>query len=102
MRLNLIDRIVLAIAPRRGRDRMLARFQADNLQRAAMQYDGASAGRGSYGWRSIGTDANAEIHSQGYKLREIAHDMVRNNPYAARGVQIISEGVVGALSLIHI
>ncbi len=96
MRLNLIDKIVLAIAPRRGRDRMLARFQAENLQRASMQYDGASASRGAYGWRSIGTDANAEIHSQGYKLREIARDMVRNNPYAARGIQIISEGVVGS------
>lgn len=95
MRLNLIDKIVLAIAPRRGRDRMLARFQAESLQRATMEYDGASS-RAAFGWRAIGTDANAQINIQGSKLREVAHDMVRNNPYAARGVQIISEGVVGS------
>jgi lambda family phage portal protein len=96
MQLNILDKVVLAVAPRLGRDRLLARIQAENLKNAAMRYDGASANRSSQGWRSIGTDANAEIRSQGYKLREIARDMVRNNPYAARGVQVISEGVVGA------
>lgn len=97
MRLNIFDKVVLAISPRRGRDRLLAKIEADNLQRVTMRYDGATSSRGgAYGWRSIGTDANAEIRGQGYKLREIARDMVRNNPYAARGVQVISEGVVGA------
>lgn len=91
--MNLLDRIVMAVAPKAGLSRVVARAQADIV----MRYEGASATRsGAYGWRAIGTDANAEIKTQGYQLREIARDMVRNNPFAARGVQVISEAVVGS------
>lgn len=97
MKLNILDRVVAQIAPERALRRATARLQIANLQRASMAYDGATANRsGAYGWRSVGTDANADITRQGHTLREIARDMVRNNPYASRGVQIISEGVVGA------
>jgi lambda family phage portal protein len=96
MSMNILDKIVLALAPQRGLGRVKARMQAEYLNRISMRYDGASAARGSSGWRTVGTDANTEIKVQGYKLQEIARDLVRNNPYAARGVQIISEGIVGA------
>lgn len=96
MQLNLLDRAIMALAPRRGLQRLQARFQAQALNDTLMSYDAARASRASQGWRTVGTDANAEIQFSAYRLREISRDMVRNNPFAARGVQVISEGIVGA------
>ncbi len=96
MRLNLLDRAIMAVSPQRGLARVTARVQAKALSDSLMSYDAARASRASQGWRTVGTDANAEIQASTYRLREISRDMVRNNPYAARGVQVISEGIVGA------
>jgi len=60
-----------------------------------MQYEGATTGRRSQGWRVVSTDANAEVLAGRSRLRDVARDMVRNNPHAARAKQVIAHNVVG-------
>jgi len=96
MKSTFIDRQIERVAPRLFRKRLAARIEIDMMRAARMAYDGASAGRRTASWRASGTDANAEISRGGARLRHVAHDMVRNNPHAARAVQVISEGIVGA------
>ncbi|USI71623.1 phage portal protein [Sphingomonas morindae] len=64
---------------------------------AAAQYEGASYSRRTAGWRRSGRDPNAELTPQVMlALRGIARDMVRNNPYAARGQNKWADYLVGA------
>lgn len=96
MKSNFIDRQIERVAPRLFRKRLAARMEIDMMREARMAYEGASAGRRTASWRASGTDANAEISRGAARLRHVVHDMVRNNPHAARAVQVISEGIVGA------
>jgi lambda family phage portal protein len=60
------------------------------------EYDGATFGRRSAGWRRTQRDANGELSpAVAAALRGIARDLVRNNPFAARGVASIANNMVG-------
>lgn len=60
------------------------------------EYDGATIGRRSAGWRRTQRDANGELTPEAAAaLRGIARDLVRNNPFAARGVATIANNLVG-------
>jgi lambda family phage portal protein len=59
-------------------------------------YDAASRGRGTEGWRAIGGgSADAEIAAAGATLRERMRDLVRNDPLAAKAVQVLVSNIVG-------
>lgn len=63
---------------------------------ARAEYDGATIGRRAGGWRRTRLDANAELSpAASAALRAIARDLVRNNPWAARGVAGIANNMVG-------
>lgn len=63
---------------------------------ARAQYDGATQGRRAAGWRRTLLDANGELSPAAMgALRGIARDLVRNNPFAARGVSAIANNLVG-------
>lgn len=60
------------------------------------EYDGATFGRRAAGWRRTQRDANGELTpAVTAALRGIARDLVRNNPFAARGVATIANNLVG-------
>jgi len=60
------------------------------------EYDGATQGRRAAGWRRTQRDANSELTpAVAAALRGIARDLVRNNPFAARGVSTIANNLVG-------
>lgn len=65
---------------------------ASNLIR---KYEGASKGRRTSGWTAGSTSANSEISASLVTLRNRARQLIRDNPYAARGVQVIESNVVG-------
>lgn len=93
---NWLDRVVGGVAPgwalKRERDR--ARL---NGLRARAEYDGATYGRRSLGWKRRTRDANQELRGPvTVALRGIAHEMVRNNPFAARAATAIANNLVGA------
>lgn len=63
---------------------------------ARAEYDGATMGRRATNWRRRITDANSELNPRVQAaLRGIAHDLVRNNPFAARAVTAIANNMVG-------
>lgn len=60
------------------------------------QYDAATIGRRAAGWRRTRLDANGELTPESQAaLRGIARELVRNNPFAARGVATIANNLVG-------
>ena len=89
--LNWIDRTIGYFNPSTGLRRARART-AMNLVR---QYEGAAMGRRTKNWRTPSTSSNAEIESGLITLRNRSRDLVRNNPYAAKAVQVIISNTVG-------
>ncbi len=94
--MNALDRVINWVSPTRGLERARARVASEGLGAARMLFDATQAGRRTEGWRAVATDANAEIRGQGDRLRNVARDMVRNNPHAARAKAVIANNVVGA------
>ncbi|MDS9468611.1 phage portal protein [Paracoccus sp. MBLB3053] len=86
-----LDRAIGEIAPAAGRERMAAR-QAMGL---AMNYDAASRGRRTEGWKAPATDGDAAAFGARERLRQLSRDMVRNRPYAARAREVVVSNVVG-------
>ena len=87
-----IDRVTAPIAPIWTLRRQRARAAASLVQR---HYEAAAAGRRTQGWNRGGGDANAAIGPGLARLREVARDLVRNNPYAESAVSTICDHTVG-------
>lgn len=87
-----LDRAVGLFAPQRGLRRIRARLAADLLVR---HYEAASTGRRTQGWRRSVGDANAAVAGGLKTLREVARDLVRNNPHAKSAVGTIANQTVG-------
>lgn len=87
-----IDRLVGTFFPdvevRRLRDRAAAR----QLSRA---YDGGKKGRRTENWKASNGSANADLVGTLQTLRARSRDLIRNNPYAARGIDVICANVIG-------
>lgn len=90
---GLAERALEAVAPRTAGRRFAAKLALANLRRA---YDAASLERGASGRRGSGTAADAEISYAGTVLRNQMRDLVRNNPLAAKAVQVLVNNFVGA------
>lgn len=58
------------------------------------RYDAASKSTRLSGWTTQGTDADA-ANADPYTIRNRSRDLVRNNPWAAKGVGVIVNNAVG-------
>ena len=90
--INWYDRMVGFFSPRALLKRKKAKIYNEYLSR---KYEGADAGRRTKGWSTNNQSANAEIATALPRVRDRSRDLVRNNPYAARGIQVITNNVVG-------
>lgn len=86
-----LDRVIGEFAPEAGRQRVMSR-KALGL---AMNYDAASRGRRTEGWKAPATDADAAALGSRARLRQLSRDMVRNRPFAARAREVVVANVVG-------
>jgi len=93
IKLNWFDRTVGFFSPTALIKRRKARTYDKWL--STRKYEGADAGRRTDGWNTNNQSANAEIATALPRVRDRARDLVRNNPYAARAVQVITNNVVG-------
>ena len=91
-RWTFIDSALSALAPRLAAKRYAARVSIDTLRRG---YDGAARGRGTDGWTTGSTSADAEISVAAPLLRNRMRDLVRNNAIAAQAVQVLVNNIVG-------
>lgn len=89
--MNWLDGFWLALAPQRG----LRRIKARSTARAIMNYDAASRGRRSWGWKAPGTSADSAAGASRARLRNLSRDMIRNRALAARGRDVVTGNVVG-------
>lgn len=89
---NWLDRMTSSFAPVWTLKRQRARMATQLLQR---HYEAAQGGRRTQGWRKSGGDANAVIGPAARALREVARDLVRNNPYAESALSTIVDHTVG-------
>lgn len=89
----LLDRLVEAVAPVWAMRRAQARLALGGLKAL---YDGAQNTRRTRGWRTPRTGPNAEIAPGLAQLRARSRDLVRNNPFAAAGLDISVSYQVGA------
>jgi len=87
-----LDRALMTVAPRLQLKRVRARLATELVLR---NYEGASNGRRTQGWRKPSTDASASTAPFVGRLREVARDLVRNNPYAASALATIVDHTVG-------
>lgn len=92
VRWGMMDRALAVVSPRIAARRYAARISIDNLRRG---YEGASTGRGTDGWKTANTSADAEIAMAGALLRDRMRDLVRNNPLAGQAVQVLVNNIVG-------
>lgn len=84
-----LDRAIAWMAPQWGANRARARM-------VARHFESASVGRRTDGWHRLSTDANAAASGAALSLlRAQARDLVRNNPWARRGVRRILSDAVG-------
>ncbi|MCA1337362.1 phage portal protein [Pseudooceanicola marinus] len=88
---NLIDRAILALSPERGVRRVAARARA----RVLMNYNAASKGRRTHGWKAPGTNADTAAGGSRKQLRNLSRDMIRNRSLAVRGQAVTTGNVVG-------
>jgi lambda family phage portal protein len=75
------------------------RIKYDRLNAAikseTRKFDAAANSRRTAGWQATGTSANTENKAALHVLRNRSRELVRNNPYAQRGIRIIGSNVVG-------
>ncbi len=90
---NWIDRAVGIIAPRVQLGRVRARIATELVQR---HYEAASTGRRTQNWNRNTGDANSIHNGRSLgSLREVARDLVRNNPFAEAGITTIVDHTIG-------
>lgn len=88
----LLDRTIAAISPQWALKRQRARAAIELLGRS---YDGAKTGRRTGGWIAGAASADSEISAGIVKLRDRSRDVIRNNPYGQRALNIFSTNVIG-------
>lgn len=91
-RVSWWDRFLVGVAPGWGLQRLRSRAAAHMMAR---HYDAASIGRRTDGWRRSSSDANAAATPHLSRLRDLSRDLVRNNGWAGKAVEVIAHNVVG-------
>ena len=93
--MTLLDNVIGYFDPEEKLRRIHARMRTDVLAERQRAYDGASKGRRTDGWKATGLSSAAEIANALPTLRDRSRELVRNNAYACRGMQVIATNVVG-------
>jgi len=89
--MNPLDRVVSFFSAEAG----LIRAKARAGIKVLMNYDAASKGRRTQGWKSPASSADGAGYGHRIHVRQLARDMVRNRPLAARAREVIVGAVVG-------
>ena len=89
--MNTIDNVVSFFNPEAGAKRARARLSLEQTRR----FDGSAGGRRNENWRTPSTSADAALGPSLQRLRDRSRDLTRNNPFAARAVQVLVNNTVG-------
>ena len=92
--MRFLDRAIAALSPRAGLRRAHARALLSTLE-ATAHYRAASIPRRSASVRPVAGDADAVAGAARQQITLSVRDVVRNNPLAARAVQVLVNAIVG-------
>lgn len=87
-----LERILAPVFPAWALSRLQSRLAFESLNG---MYDGGKASRRTKNWRTPSTSASAETRYGLHRLRDRARDLVRNNPYAEHGLDLLVAYQVG-------
>ena len=91
--MNFFDSFIGVFSPRAAYSRSQYR-KAIKISNQKRSYDAASRGRRTQGWKTSGASQNSENQKLPI-LRDRSRDLVRNNPWANRGVSLIANNTIG-------
>ena len=89
--MNAIDNVISFFNPEAGAKRARARLSLEQVRR----YDGSVTSNRNTNWKTPNTSADAALGPNLERLRNRSRDLTRNNPYAARAVQVLVNNTVG-------
>lgn len=89
--MNLLDKLIGWASPSAG----LRRVRARTAMEAVRAYDGAKTTRRTDGWALVNASANVETYGSLARLRARSRDLVRNNAYAFRALDVLTANAVG-------
>jgi len=89
--MNAWDKVVSFFSAKEEFKRTRFRAAADLVRK----YEAASGGRRTKNWKASSSSANTEIGGSLGVLRDRSRQLVRDNPYATKGIQVITSNVVG-------
>ena len=89
--MNFLDNIIAYVNPSAGVKRASQRLALETIR----HYEAASSSRRTDNWKATGADANSEIATSLTTLRNRSREQVRNNVYAKRTVQALTNNIVG-------
>lgn len=97
---STLDRFIAWVSPAAGVRREVARAYLEMARRhrrymGTRRYDGASRGRRTQGWLTVGSSANAETLAALKTLRDRSRDSVRNSEWMSCAVDVVTTNVVG-------
>jgi len=92
-KLNFFDKAIALVSPQTALSRARARVALNFVSKRF--FEGASKGRRTDGWKTPSTSAASEIAAASAPLRDRARDLVRNNSFAAKGLQVIVSNTIG-------
>ena len=84
----MLDAIIRAISP-------AAAYRRQVWRDALARYEGARNSRRTRGWRTDASGPNLEVRDGLTTLRDRSRDLVRNNAWAAAGLDIVVAHQVG-------
>lgn len=90
MRPTWLDRAIGWVSPATGARRLAARRMMEGLG-----YEAARTGRRTEGWVTTSASADATSELVTGRLRDRARDLVRNNPLAARALEVKVANTIG-------
>jgi lambda family phage portal protein len=95
--MNILDRVIAAVAPETGLRRANARAMLGHYSEGKREYAAAGRGRRNKNWLSqLGsTSANVEVSTALITLRNRARDFVRNSWQGQRILDVLCSHVVG-------
>jgi len=91
----MLDKLIEYVSPKAAVKRQVARNQLSKFRSPQQRYDAAQRNHRTNSWRAGASSTNSLFSMDGERLRNVARELVRNNPHAKRGRQVIADGLIG-------
>lgn len=91
---NILDKFVAFLSPKAGAERLKFKIAASHL-RGMKGYDAASKGRRLENWNVSNNSVNTETEYSLRTLRNRSRDLVRNNAYATKYIEVVESNLIG-------